>query len=68
MSVIQSTQLKLTVITGCTDGIGREYARQLAARGLNIVLLSRNETKLEATAQELGEFVQLWNIKAYIQL
>ncbi|OQR67958.1 inactive hydroxysteroid dehydrogenase protein 1-like [Tropilaelaps mercedesae] len=40
------------LVTGCTDGIGREYARQLAARGLNIILLSRNQSKLEATASE----------------
>lgn len=41
------------LVTGCTDGIGREYARQLAARGLNIILLSRNQAKLEATASEI---------------
>lgn len=29
------------LVTGCTDGIGKEYTRQLAARGLNVVLVSR---------------------------
>lgn len=41
------------VVTGGTDGIGRQYARQLAKRGLNIILISRNAEKLRATAQEL---------------
>ncbi|XP_046859287.1 very-long-chain 3-oxoacyl-CoA reductase-like [Xenia sp. Carnegie-2017] len=41
------------VVTGCTDGIGKEYARQLAAKGLNIVLMSRTKEKLEAVAVEI---------------
>lgn len=41
------------VVTGGTDGIGKQYARQLAKRGLNIILISRNMEKLRATAQEL---------------
>lgn len=43
------------LVTGCTEGIGKEYARQLAARGLNVVLVSRNRTKLEAVQLELGK-------------
>lgn len=35
------------VITGCTDGIGREFAFQLAQKGMNLVLVSRSEIKLE---------------------
>ncbi|KAK9498131.1 hypothetical protein O3M35_004009 [Rhynocoris fuscipes] len=42
-----------SVVTGCTDGIGRTYADQLAQRGLNIVLISRNEEKLLRTAAEI---------------
>jgi len=41
------------MITGCTDGIGREYARQLAAQGCPIVHVGRNKTKLEAVQEEL---------------
>ncbi|XP_022708554.1 inactive hydroxysteroid dehydrogenase-like protein 1 isoform X1 [Varroa jacobsoni] len=47
------------LVTGCTDGIGREYARQLASRGLNIILLSRNQAKLQATASELERDYQV---------
>lgn len=41
------------VITGCTDGIGRALAFQLASKGLNLVLVGRNPQKLEATSDEI---------------
>lgn len=41
------------IVTGSTDGIGRAYAFELAKRGLNIVLISRSEEKLNHTAEEL---------------
>ena len=39
------------VVTGCTDGIGKAYAEQLAKRGLNIVLISRTLEKLQEQAK-----------------
>lgn len=44
---------KWAVVTGASDGIGKEYAAQLAKKGFNIVLVSRTRAKLEALAQEL---------------
>ncbi|XP_076987583.1 very-long-chain 3-oxoacyl-CoA reductase-B-like [Tamandua tetradactyla] len=41
------------VVTGATSGIGRGYAQELARRGLNIVLISRNLSKLEQEAKEI---------------
>jgi 17beta-estradiol 17-dehydrogenase / very-long-chain 3-oxoacyl-CoA reductase len=41
------------VITGASDGLGKEYAQQLAAKGFNIVLISRTQSKLDALAGEL---------------
>lgn len=41
------------LITGSTDGIGRAYAFELAKRGINIVLVSRNEDRLKKTAEEI---------------
>eukprot|EP00056_Hartaetosiga_gracilis_P021715 m.26015 g.26015 ORF g.26015 m.26015 type:complete len:315 (-) comp9228_c0_seq1:149-1093(-) len=43
------------VVTGATDGIGLEYARQLAAQQINVFLVSRDEKKLEATKEEICE-------------
>lgn len=40
------------VVTGASDGLGKEYAKQLAAKGFNLVLVSRTQSKLEALAQE----------------
>ncbi|XP_059481626.1 inactive hydroxysteroid dehydrogenase-like protein 1 [Neocloeon triangulifer] len=44
---------KWAVVTGCTDGIGKNYAKELAARKLNLVLISRNAEKLGALAKEI---------------
>lgn len=43
------------LITGGTSGMGYEFAKQLALRGLNIVLVARNEERLRKTAAELAE-------------
>ncbi|XP_033638686.1 very-long-chain 3-oxoacyl-CoA reductase-like [Asterias rubens] len=40
-------------VTGATDGIGKAYAEQLAAKGLNIILLSRSPDKLKDVASEI---------------
>ncbi|XP_016966329.1 hydroxysteroid dehydrogenase-like protein 1 [Drosophila biarmipes] len=41
------------VVTGATDGIGKEYARELARQGLNLVLISRTQAKLIAVTNEI---------------
>ncbi|XP_055682196.1 inactive hydroxysteroid dehydrogenase-like protein 1 [Lutzomyia longipalpis] len=43
------------VITGSTDGIGKQYARELASRGINVVLISRTEKKLVEVANEIEQ-------------
>ncbi|XP_037048376.1 very-long-chain 3-oxoacyl-CoA reductase-like [Bradysia coprophila] len=43
------------LVTGATDGIGKQYARSLAKRGFNIVLVSRTLSKLESVAKEISE-------------
>ena len=35
------------VITGATDGIGKGFAKELASKGINIVLVSRTLAKLQ---------------------
>ena len=41
------------VITGATDGIGLEFSRQLAAKDYNLLLLSRNPSKLTKVKDEI---------------
>ncbi|XP_045460657.1 very-long-chain 3-oxoacyl-CoA reductase-like [Harmonia axyridis] len=41
------------VVTGSTDGIGKAYAEALAARGFNVALVSRTQSKLDAVADEI---------------
>lgn len=42
-------------MTGSTDGIGKEYAKELAKRGMNVVLISRTMEKLEKVSAEIGK-------------
>lgn len=42
------------MVTGSADGIGKEYAKNLAQRGINIVLIDRNESKLIDVSKEIG--------------
>lgn len=48
------------VITGSTDGIGKEFAYQLAQRGFSVILVSRTLSKLKEVAADIGLFAK-WN-------
>ncbi|KAJ2604514.1 hypothetical protein H4R99_001764 [Coemansia sp. RSA 1722] len=48
------------VVTGCTDGIGKEMALQLADKGFNIIMLSRTPSKLNEV-QKIIESEKLCN-------
>ncbi|XP_044079706.1 hydroxysteroid (20-beta) dehydrogenase 2 isoform X3 [Siniperca chuatsi] len=43
------------VVTGATSGIGKAYASELARRGLNVVLVSRSDDKLQMVAKEIED-------------
>jgi len=49
----------ITLITGGSSGIGLELARQAAADGSDLILVSRDEPPLEAAAEELGRHVRV---------
>jgi uncharacterized protein len=44
---------KTALITGASSGIGESFGRELAARGMNVVLVARSESKLRLLAEEL---------------
>lgn len=50
-----TSQGRWAVITGGTDGIGKAYAKALAAKGLDIVLVSRSLIKLRNVETEIKE-------------
>ncbi|CDH49913.1 3-ketoacyl-reductase [Lichtheimia corymbifera JMRC:FSU:9682] len=41
------------VVTGASDGIGKEFAEQLAKKKFNVLLVSRTASKLEAIAKDI---------------
>ncbi|SCU95169.1 LANO_0E09538g1_1 [Lachancea nothofagi CBS 11611] len=51
------------VITGASDGIGKEYASQLAKRGFNLILISRTQSKLVTLK---SEFESKYDVKVRI--
>lgn len=46
--------MNATLITGASSGIGEVFARRLAARGRNVLLVARSEEKLITLCNELG--------------
>ena len=46
---------KWAVVTGCTQGIGRSYVDELAKRGMNLVLISKNQIKLSELEEHLKQ-------------
>lgn len=51
------------VVTGGSDGIGKAYAQELARKGLNIVLIARNQEKMRKVASEIG--IRIWKMFAF---
>ncbi|KAL2725435.1 very-long-chain 3-oxoacyl-CoA reductase-like [Vespula squamosa] len=48
-------QGRWAVITGATDGLGKAFAKALASKGLDIVLVSRSLVKLKDVSTEIKE-------------
>ncbi|MCB1169102.1 MAG: SDR family oxidoreductase [Leptospiraceae bacterium] len=52
------------LVTGASSGLGEEFARQIAEKGMDLVLVARSAEKLEALAKELRSKVQVTVIPA----
>lgn len=55
MYVLMEMMKRYYLITGGSSGIGVACAKQLVAEGMNVVLVSSNESKLKKAAEEIGE-------------
>lgn len=62
--VFRSKYGPCALVAGAAVGLGAEYARQIAAHGLDLVLLDRDEVTLRATADEIrsSRGVQVWPV------
>ena len=43
------------LVTGASSGIGQEFARQLAAKGLNVAVAARRKARLDTLENELQQ-------------
>lgn len=46
--------MKTALITGATEGIGLEFSRLFAQKGINVILVARNESRLQIVSKELS--------------
>jgi len=50
---VRDYQGKTAVVTGASSGIGVEFAKRLAERGANLVLVARRKERLQTVAKEI---------------
>jgi hypothetical protein len=46
---------KTALVTGASSGLGIDFARELASRGCNLILVARREDRLQAVQQEIQQ-------------
>ena len=53
MSVDYKLEGKVAIVTGSSSGMGKASAERLASQGVNLVMVSRNQKKLDEAANEI---------------
>ncbi len=51
----KTLQAKTALVTGASSGMGVDFARELAQRGCNLILVARREEKLREVQEELSK-------------
>ncbi len=51
------TRIGTALVTGASSGIGEEFCWQIASRGHNVVLVARNEEKLQKLAEDIHQIM-----------
>ncbi|EYB87188.1 hypothetical protein Y032_0267g763 [Ancylostoma ceylanicum] len=57
--------IRVLVVTGATDGIGKAYAYELARKGFNIFLISRTQSKLDEIQKDIREKYNKVDVKTF---
>lgn len=60
--------VKMALVTGASSGIGYAYAKQLAAMGINLLLVSNEAEKLQLVSDELNALYGITAIPHYADL
>ncbi len=55
---MENLNQKLAFVTGGSEGIGLAVAKDMAAGGANVVVISRNQNKLDQAVAEIKKFVK----------
>jgi NAD(P)-dependent dehydrogenase (short-subunit alcohol dehydrogenase family) len=65
MAGMRPVQEQTILVTGATDGLGRELARELAARGATVLLHGRDEARLKDARRQIGKATGSDRLRVY---